>query len=47
MALGRPVSVRARGDGCRLEIDLDSPAEAVELAERIVSRRDPGTARAA
>ncbi len=47
VALGRPVSVRARGDGCRLEADFASPAEAVELAELIVSRRDPGTARAA
>ncbi len=47
VALGRPVTVRRRGDGCRLEVDFDSPAEAVQLAELIVSRRDPGAARAA
>jgi ParB family chromosome partitioning protein len=37
-AFGRPVRVRARGDGCRVELDFDSPGEAVELAERILSR---------
>jgi ParB family chromosome partitioning protein len=37
-AFGRPVSVRPRGDGCRVEIDFDTPGEAVELAERILSR---------
>jgi ParB family chromosome partitioning protein len=37
-AFGRPVKVRARGDGCRMELDFDSPGEAVELAERILSR---------
>ena len=33
-----PVRVRPRGDGCRVEVDFDSPGEAVELAERILSR---------
>jgi ParB family chromosome partitioning protein len=37
-AFGRPVKVRARGDGCRLELEFDTPGEAVELAERILSR---------
>jgi ParB family chromosome partitioning protein len=37
-AFGRPVTVRARGDGCRVELDFDTPGEAVELAERILSR---------
>jgi ParB family transcriptional regulator, chromosome partitioning protein len=37
-AFGRPVSVRPRGDGCRVEINFDTPGEAVELAERILSR---------
>ena len=37
-ALGQPVRVRARGEGCRVELDFDSPAEAVALAERILAR---------
>jgi ParB family chromosome partitioning protein len=37
-AFGRPVRVRPRGDGCRVELDFDTPGEAVELAERILSR---------
>jgi ParB family transcriptional regulator, chromosome partitioning protein len=37
-AFGQPVKVRARGDGCRVELDFDSPAEAVALAERILAR---------
>ena len=36
-ALGHPVRVRARGDGCRVELDFDSPADAVVLAEQILS----------
>ena len=36
-ALGREVRVRARRRGCRVELDLDSPAEAVALAERILA----------
>jgi ParB family chromosome partitioning protein len=45
-ALGQEVRVRARGDRCRVELELDSPAEAVELAERLLAKR-PGAARAA
>jgi ParB family chromosome partitioning protein len=37
-AFGRPVKVRARGDGCRVELEFDTPGEAVELAERLLSR---------
>jgi ParB family transcriptional regulator, chromosome partitioning protein len=37
-AFGRPVTVRARGDGCRAELSFDSPAEAVALAERMLAR---------
>jgi ParB family transcriptional regulator, chromosome partitioning protein len=37
-ALGRPVKLRAKGEGCRLELDFDTPAEAVALAERILAR---------
>jgi ParB family transcriptional regulator, chromosome partitioning protein len=36
-ALGQAVRVRARGAGCRVELDLDTPAEAVQLAERILA----------
>jgi ParB family chromosome partitioning protein len=34
-ALGRPVRARTKGDGCRIEIDFASPAEAEELAEQL------------
>ena len=37
-ALGREVKVRPRGGGCRVELDLDHPREAIELAERILRR---------
>jgi ParB family chromosome partitioning protein len=37
-AFGQPVKVRARGDGCRVELDFDTPGDAVALAERILSR---------
>ena len=37
-ALGHEVRVRARGDGCRVELDLEDPREGVELAERILRR---------
>jgi ParB family chromosome partitioning protein len=37
-ALGRPVKVRARGEGCRVELDFDTPAEVVALAERVLAR---------
>jgi ParB family chromosome partitioning protein len=36
-ALGHQVRVKARGEGCRVELDLETPAEAVELAERILA----------
>ena len=38
-ALGQEVRVRARGEHCRVELDLDTPAEAVELAERLLAAR--------
>jgi ParB family transcriptional regulator, chromosome partitioning protein len=37
-AFGQPVTVRPRGDGCRVELDFDTPAHAVALAERILAR---------
>jgi ParB family transcriptional regulator, chromosome partitioning protein len=37
-ALGRPVRVRPKGDGCRVELDFDSPADVVALAERVLAR---------
>ena len=43
-ALGREVRVRPRGEACRVEVDLDTPAEAVELAERILGRSVPRAA---
>ena len=45
-ALGREVRVRAHGDRCRVELEVDSPAEAVQLAERFLAGRG-GNARAA
>jgi ParB family chromosome partitioning protein len=41
-ALGRPVRVRPKGDGCRVELDFDTAAEAERLAERLAeqARRD-------
>ena len=46
-ALGVEVRVKARGTACRVEIDLDSPSEGVDLAERILRREPPAQARAA
>jgi ParB family chromosome partitioning protein len=37
-AFGQPVKVRPKGDGCRVELDFETPAAAVALAERILSR---------
>lgn len=37
-ALGREVRIRPRGEGCRVEFDLEHPREGVELAERILRR---------
>jgi ParB family chromosome partitioning protein len=36
-ALGHPVKVRARNGGCRAELEFESPADAVALAERILA----------
>jgi ParB family transcriptional regulator, chromosome partitioning protein len=46
-ALGVEVRVKARSAGCRVEIDLDSPAEGIDLAERIMRREPPAQAQAA
>jgi ParB family chromosome partitioning protein len=46
-ALGRPATVRARGEGCRVELDFERPAEAVELAERLLRGRARGDSAAA
>ena len=43
-ALGHEVRVRARSDRCRVELDLESPAEAVALAERILGAGAPRAA---
>jgi ParB family transcriptional regulator, chromosome partitioning protein len=37
-AFGRPVKVRARGEGCRVQLDFDTPRDAVALAERLLAR---------
>ena len=37
-AFGRPVKVRPRGEGCRVELDFEAPADAVALAERVLAR---------
>jgi ParB family chromosome partitioning protein len=37
-ALGHPVTMRAKGERCRAQLDFDTPAEAVELAERLLRR---------
>ena len=36
-ALGHEAKARPRGGGCRIQLDFDSPAEAVELAERLLA----------
>jgi len=38
-ALGRDVRIRPRGDSYRVEFDVATPREGVELAERILRRR--------
>ena len=38
-ALGQEVRVRPRGDGCRAEIEFETPAEAVALAEKLLGDR--------
>jgi ParB family transcriptional regulator, chromosome partitioning protein len=37
-AFGREVKVRAKGERCRVELDFDSPDEAVKLAEELLGR---------
>lgn len=41
-ALGRPVRAKPKGDGCRVELDFETAAEAQQLAERLAAqaRRD-------
>ena len=40
VALGSEVRVRRRGeDGCRVELDFESPREVIQLAERVLARR--------
>jgi ParB family chromosome partitioning protein len=38
-ALGCEVKVRARGEGCRAELEFDTPAEAVRFAEGVLAGR--------
>jgi ParB family transcriptional regulator, chromosome partitioning protein len=46
-ALGHEVRLRPRGERCRVEIDMDSPADAVQLAERVMAARASEPARRA
>jgi ParB family chromosome partitioning protein len=46
-ALGRPVKVHPRGEGCRVEVSFDTPAEAVALAEALLRRGSQPDIRAA
>lgn len=46
-ALGRPVRVRPKGDGCRVELDFETAAEATELAERLIEQARRAEIRAA
>ena len=46
-AIGQPVSVRAAGESVRAELRFESPAEAIELAERLLRRRGESLSRAA
>ena len=46
-ALGRPVVVHPKGDGCRVELTFDSPGEAVALAEDLLRRGAGPSVRAA
>jgi len=41
-ALGRPVTVHPRGEGCRVEMTFETPREAVDLAEALLRRGQPG-----
>jgi len=46
-ALGRPVRVHPKGEGCRVEVSFDTPAEAVALAEALLRRGSQPDIRAA
>lgn len=46
-ALGQEVKVRAHGDGARAELVFDRPGEAIELAERLLRRRNTPLSEAA
>jgi len=46
-ALSRPVRARAKGDGCRIEIDFETADEARELAEQLIEQARRGAIRAA
>ena len=40
-ALGHEAKARPRAGGCRIQLDFDSPSEAVELAEKLLAVRRP------
>ncbi len=46
-AIGHEVKVRARGDGARAELVFESPAQAIELAERLLRGGASGLSEAA
>lgn len=46
-ALGRPVAVRPKGDGCAVELTFDSAGEAIALAEELLRRGAGPSVRAA
>jgi ParB family chromosome partitioning protein len=43
-ALGHPVKARARGERCRVELEFETPAEAVELAQQLMGAGARGRA---
>jgi ParB family transcriptional regulator, chromosome partitioning protein len=45
-AMGRDVKVRAKGDGCSVEIGFETPTQVIELAERMLAARMPRAAAA-
>ena len=46
-AIGYEVKVRARGDGAKAELVFDSPADAIDLAERLLRGNSTGLSEAA
>ena len=46
-ALGRSVKVKPKRDGCRVELDFDTPKEAIALAEELLRRNSGPNVRAA